>query len=121
MPTWNTDDLAAIDGVDEIHVAAHQDDGTLAASRTIWSVVVDGVLYVRSVRGVSGAWYQDVRRTGTGRLDAGDVQADVTFGRDDEHDPAIDAAYHAKYGDGPHVLAITNPEATATTLRVEPA
>jgi hypothetical protein len=33
---------------------------------------------------------------------------------------AIDRAYHAKYGDGPAVRSITSPQATATTLRVEP-
>jgi len=87
----------------------------------VWHVVVDGALYLRSVRGVDGAWYRGVQRTGTGAVDSGGVHAEVTFARDDTHDDAIDAAYHAKYGNGSSVDSITSPTARATTLRVEPA
>ncbi|CAM3541043.1 DUF2255 domain-containing protein [Occultella aeris] len=121
MTTWNPDDLAAIDNVGELDVAAHRPDGTLRNSRVVWHVVVDGALYIRSVRGQEGAWYRGVQRTGTGVVDAGGVHAEVTFTRDDTHDASIDAAYRAKYGGGSAVVAITNAVATATTLRVDPA
>ncbi|WP_163544098.1 DUF2255 family protein [Occultella kanbiaonis] len=121
MTRFNPTDLAAIDGDGELHVAAHRTDGSLRNSRIVWHVVVDGALYLRSVRGQEGAWYRGVQRTGTGVIDAGGVHAEVTFTRDDSHDPAIDAAYRAKYGGGSAVAAITNAVATATTLRVDPA
>ncbi|GAA1728751.1 hypothetical protein GCM10009809_25420 [Isoptericola hypogeus] len=120
MTSWNPADLAAIDADGELHVAAHRPDGTLRTPRIVWHVVVDDALYLRSVRGTDGAWYRGVQRTGTGEIDAGGVRSEVTFTRDDAHDDAIDRAYHAKYGGGSAVQAITSPAATATTLRVEP-
>jgi hypothetical protein len=120
VSTWTPDDLAAIDGDGELHVAAHRPDGTLRTPRIVWHVVVDDALYIRSVRGTEGAWYQGVQRTGTGEIDAGGVHSAVAFIHDDAHDDAVDRAYHAKYGDGEAVRRITTPEATATTLRVEP-
>ncbi|OLT52280.1 DUF2255 family protein [Cellulosimicrobium sp. CUA-896] len=120
MTDWTQADLATIDADDELRVAAHRPDGTLRTPRIVWHVVVDGALYIRSVRGDDGAWYRGVRRTGTGAVDAGGVRAEVTFTPDGARDDAIDDAYHAKYGDGPAVEHITAPAARATTLRVEP-
>jgi hypothetical protein len=120
MTDWTPTDLAAIDRDGELRVAAHRPDGTLRTPRIVWHVAVDGGLYIRSVRGTDGAWYRGVQRTGTGEIDAGGVHADVTFTHDDAHDDAIDRAYHAKYGHGSPVRAITSPTARATTLRVEP-
>jgi len=120
MTDWTPADLAAIDADGELHVAAHRSDGTLRTPRIVWHVVVDDALYLRSVRGQEGAWYRGVQRTGTGTIDAGGVHAEVTFTRDAAHDEAVDRAYHAKYGDGSAVQAITSPAATSTTLRVAP-
>ena len=121
MTIWSEQDLAAIDADGELRVAADRPDGTRHEPRIVWHVVVDGSLYIRSVRGVDGAWYRGVQRTGTGVIDSGGVRADVAFTHDDSRDDAIDAAYHAKYGNGTAVEHITSPTARATTLRVEPA
>lgn len=120
MTDWTPADLAAVDRAGEIRVAAHRPDGTVRPSTIVWHVVVDGALFIRSVRGDDGAWYRAVRRTGTGTVDAAGVHADVTFTPDAGHDGAIDDAYRAKYGNGSPVRAITSAVATATTLRVDP-
>ncbi|WP_182112380.1 MULTISPECIES: DUF2255 family protein [unclassified Actinotalea] len=120
MTTWHEDQLSAIDREGELQVAALRPDGTPRNPATVWHVAVDGDLFIRSVRGESGAWYRAARRTGTGVIDAGGLRADVVFTPDDTHDEAIDQAYHVKYGDGSAVRAITSPLAAATTLRVEP-
>ncbi|HEY3437624.1 MAG TPA: DUF2255 family protein [Actinotalea sp.] len=120
MTDWTPADLAAIDRAYEVRVAAHRPDGTLRPTTIVWHVVVDGALYVRSVRGEEGAWYRAVLRTGTGSVDAGGVHADVTFTRDASHGPEIDQAYRTKYGNGSPVRSITSPAATATTLRLDP-
>jgi hypothetical protein len=119
MSEWTTADLAAVDRDGELHVGAYRPDGTLRAPTIVWHVVVDGHLFIRSVRGEGGAWYRAVRRTGTGAIEAGGVRVDVSFARDDTHDEAIDRAYHDKYGNGSPVLSITSATATATTLRVD--
>ena len=121
MTDWNTPDLAAIERAGELRVAAHRPDGTLRDPRIVWHVVVDGSLYIRSVRGVDGAWYRGVQRTGTGEISSGGVRAEVVFTHDDTRDDAIDEAYRVKYGHGSAVDHITNATARATTLRAEPA
>ncbi|MBP6996161.1 MAG: DUF2255 family protein [Phycicoccus sp.] len=121
MTSWPPAQLGAIDADAEIDVAAARPDGTLRPFRTIWHVVVDHQLYIRSVRGTAGAWYRGVERTGTGRLSTGRDAIDVTFARDDSRDELIDQAYRDKYGSGSPVRAITSAQARATTLRVEPA
>lgn len=117
---WDQATLATIDHAGEIHLAAYQPDGTLRPATIVWHVVLDGAVFVRSVRGEEGAWYRAARRTGTGTVRAGSAHAEVSFTPDDTHDPAIDRAYHAKYGNGSPVRAITSAEATATTLRLDP-
>lgn len=118
MTNWDPTDLKTIDHAGESTVAAHRQDGTLRTPRIIWHVVADGQLFIRSVRGTDGAWYQGVERTGV--LEAGGVRVDVTFIRDDAHDAKIDQAYRTKYGTGSAAQSITSPAATATTLRVDP-
>ncbi|MEU1980347.1 DUF2255 family protein [Nocardia sp. NPDC019395] len=120
MTEWNADDLATIDRDGELRVAAQRPDGSSRTPRIVWHVVVDGNLYVRSVRGDAGGWYRGVRHTRTGTIDTGDIRAEVTFIRDDSRDDAIDRGYHDKYGNSSAVDAITSPAARATTLRVEP-
>ncbi len=120
MTAWTPADLTTLDRVDEVRVAAHRPDGALRPSTIVWHVVVDGQVYIRSVRGDDGAWYRAARRTGTGAIDGGQIHAEVSFTRDDSRDDAIDRAYYAKYGDGSPVRDITSPIATATTLRVDP-
>lgn len=120
MTTWDPDRLEAVDADGEMTVAGHRPDGTLRTPRIVWHVVVDGALFIRSVRGTEGSWYRGVQRTGTGRVEAGSVAADVTFTPDDSRNDAIDRAYRAKYGTGNAVRSITTPGARATTLRVDP-
>ncbi|WP_028660471.1 DUF2255 family protein [Nocardioides insulae] len=120
MTEWNPEDLSALADAGEIDIAAYRADGSLRSPRIVWHVAVDGSLYLRSVRGEAGAWYQGVRATGHGVIEGGGDRAEVTFSRDDSLDDAIDRAYHDKYGDGSPVRAITSPAAVATTLRVDP-
>ncbi len=121
MSTWDPRQLEAVDADGEMRVAAHRADGSTRTPRIIWHVVVDGGLYVRSVRGNSGAWYRGVQRTRTGVVEAGGERVEVTFTADADHDDDVDRAYHDKYGDGRSVQSITSPQARATTMRVEPA
>lgn len=118
--TWSPTALAAIEGAYEIEIAANRPDGTVRDLRIVWHVVVDGNLFLRSVRGNDGAWYRGVMRTQTGVLEANGTRYEVTFTPDASADVAIDAGYRAKYGGGSPVRAITSDVARATTLRVDP-
>lgn len=119
MADWNPTVLATIGATHEVEVSSLREDGTLTKPVTIWAVRVDKELYVRSVRGDSGAWWEAAEGRHEGRLEAGDVAVDVTWvDAVGERDEEIDAAYEAKYGPSPHVAAINGEAAKATTIRV---
>lgn len=120
MSTWTTDELAALDRIKEIRVAGRRQDGSLRTLTTIWHVVVDGSLYVRSVRGTEGGWYKGVVRHHEGAISWNDDTRNVTYIPDATVDDQIDAAYFAKYGDKASTRSMVAPTAKATTLRVEP-
>jgi hypothetical protein len=120
MTDWTASELASLDRTGEIRVAGRRDDGSLRKLVIVWHVVVDGDLFVRSVRGDEGKWYQGVKERMEGAISWGGQTRDVRYIRDSDHDAAIDEAYFAKYGKGSSSQAITNAVATATTLRVEP-
>jgi len=121
MPTWTPEELDSLDRTREIRVAGRRDDGSLRPLTIVWTVVVDGAVYVRSYKGADGKWYQGVLRGMTGAISWNGQQRDVAYHPDDAHDDAIDDAFFAKYGDTGSTRAMVAPGAVATTLRVEPA
>jgi hypothetical protein len=80
-------------------------------------------LYVRSAYGPTNPWYRRARASGSGRIRAGGVEHDVTFGdaAADAH-TAIDAAYHAKYDShGPEIVGtVVGKQTEAVTIRLLP-
>jgi hypothetical protein len=120
MAAWTADELASLDREHEIRVAGRRADGTLRTLTIVWHVVVDGGLYVRSVKGTEGQWYKGVTRHLEGAISWAGQTRDVAYTPDDTRDAEIDAGYTAKYGTGSATRSITNATATPTTLRVEP-
>ena len=51
VPNWTPAELAAISQAEEVHVSSRRRDGTLSDGRTIWTVVVDGSVFIRSTDG----------------------------------------------------------------------
>jgi hypothetical protein len=120
VSSWTAEELDTLDRIPEIRVAGRRRDGSLRRLIIVWQVVVDGKVYVRSVRGTDGSWYKGVVRHHEGAISWNGETRDVTYVPDHTADEQIDAAYFAKYGNGSPTRAITNAQATATTLRVEP-
>ncbi|RZT28034.1 hypothetical protein EV649_1810 [Kribbella sp. VKM Ac-2569] len=120
MNSWTAEELHTLDRLQEIRIAGRRRDGSLRTLTIVWQVVVDGKLYVRSVRGAEGAWYKGVARHHEGAISWNSTTREVTYVPDHTADDRIDAAYFDKYGNGGPTRAITNSTAKATTLRVEP-
>ncbi|MFZ2527350.1 MAG: DUF2255 family protein [Rhodococcus sp. (in: high G+C Gram-positive bacteria)] len=120
MSTWNENDRRSLERVGEIRVAGRRRDGTVRTPVIVWHVVVDGDVYVRSVRGSDGQWYRGVLRSLEGTISWDGTTRDVTYIPDDSADDAVDVAYAAKYGESSATRSITSLDARATTLRVEP-
>ncbi|WP_176554586.1 DUF2255 family protein [Georgenia sp. 311] len=106
----------------------------------IWSVVVDGVPYLRSAYGPGSWWYRHVLAgrpvafaMGDGHLAERDRRAALELSREPvattsltAEDPVqhrIDEELRRKYADAPpsSLGPMLSPEAVACTLRVEPA
>jgi hypothetical protein len=92
-------------------------------SVTIWVVVVDSVVFVRSYRGTNGQWYAAARTTGRATLVVGAQQIPVSTEpvTDAETVEAVSQAFLGKYATSAYVRAMVAPEALVTTLRLDPA
>ncbi|WP_030621619.1 DUF2255 family protein [Streptomyces fulvoviolaceus] len=120
---WTSQELDSIEHAEELEISSLRRSGELGSRRTIWVVRVGDGIYVRSVNGPGSDWYRGTRARQEGRIQAGGVGKDVTIiDADDEVDDAVDAAYRAKYGHyAAYIIkAITSPEASSTTMRLEP-
>jgi hypothetical protein len=123
--TWTDEELRGIGGATELQIASLRPDGTLRPSVIIWGVQAGPDVYVRSAYGPENGWFRRAVEAGTGRIQAGGIERDVSFERLDADSPVqgdIDAAYHAKYDSyGPKIVGgIVGPAAGAVTLRLLP-
>jgi hypothetical protein len=89
----------------------------------IWIVVVDGVPYVRSVRGPKGRWYRELLASGEGAIVAGGKRTAVKATKD-RTKAAIDATSEAlrrKYKtSGSSLASMLRADVLNTTVRLEP-
>jgi hypothetical protein len=122
MAAWTSDKLTKIGTVQELRIASLRRDGTLRKPVIIWVVRHGDDLYVRSVNGPTAAWFRGTQERHEGRIWAGGIETDVTFGGADDHiNDALDAAYQTKYRHSPSsVEHITSPAARSATLRLVP-
>ncbi|MFJ9588719.1 DUF2255 family protein [Streptomyces acidicola] len=122
MNAWTSAQIDAISSTDDFRVSPYRDDGTTPGTPTsIWSVVVDGGVYVRAYNGTASRWHRSALQQGAGRISAGGVDAEVTFTPvDGEINDRIDAAYSEKYAGSAYLPPMVSGRARAATVRVDP-
>jgi len=122
MKTWPGEELAQIGSTDDLHISPLREDGiTLGTPTWIWSVVVDGSLYVRPYHGPKSRWHQAAIRQGAGQIRAAGLTRQVRFEpAPDEVNAKVDRAYRARYGDSPYLGAMIAPPARAATVKILP-
>ena len=120
--TWSKDELFKIAATDDLHIAPLREDGVTYGTLTwIWSVVVEGVLYVRAYNGQNSRWYQAAVRQKTGRITAAGMTKEVIFEAvDGPINDLIDDAYRAKYHSSPYLGPMIGARARAVTVKVQP-
>jgi hypothetical protein len=87
----------------------------------IWSVAVDGALYVRAYNGKNSRWYQAALRQKAGRITAAGMTKEVTFEPvDGAINDRIDDAYYTTYMGSPYLSPMISARARSATVKVLP-
>lgn len=122
MPGWAKEELRKIAETDDLHISPFREDGKTYGTPTwIWSVVVDGELYVRSYNGKSGRWYQAALKQKSGRITAAGMTKEVAFEPvSGSISDSIDDAYRTKYASSPYLKPMIGTRARAATVKVMP-
>ena len=122
MSAWSKNELSKISEADDLHIAPFREDGVTSGTPTwIWSVAVDGALYVRAYNGTKSRWHQAAMRQKAGRITAAGMTKDVTFEAvNGPLNDRIDEAYRAKYRASPYLNPMIGPGARAATVKVIP-
>ncbi|MBA3261939.1 MAG: DUF2255 family protein [Thermoleophilaceae bacterium] len=114
--------LKTLGSAEEIEIETRRAADAPVHHTTVWPVVEEEEVYVRSLRGDSGRWYQDIS-----------ANPDVVVHLDDEEIPvraflAPDAqsverasdGLRSQYTDSPHLDSMLRDEILHTTVRLEP-
>ena len=117
MTKWAATELQRIAETDDLHVAPLREDGKTHGTPTwIWSVVVDGELYVRAYNGVSSRWYQAALQQKAGRITAAGMTKEVAFQPvQGALNDRIDDAYRAKYKGSPYLSPMIGARARGSS------
>jgi len=111
------------DTTDTVEIETRSAKGT-KHSVPIWIVVVDGVPYIRSVRGPQGRWYRELVASGDGAIVAAGTRTAVNAKQDKSAKSidAVSAALRKKYrGSGQSLQSMLRPSVLDTTVRLDPA
>ena len=122
MTAWAENELRKIAEADDLHISPFREDGNTYGTPTwIWSVVVDGGLFVRPYNGQNSRWYKAAMQQRAGRIQAAGMTKEVTFEPvTGEINNRIDEAYRAKYKSSPYVDPMVGTRARSATVRVMP-
>lgn len=120
MSNWTEAELMKIATADDLHISPFREDGvTLGTPTLIWSVVVDGTLYVRAYNGRNSRWYKAAMRQKAGRVRVAGMEKDVIFEPvEGEIQEQIDSAYRTKYGGSPYLDPMIGSRARAASVKI---
>ncbi|RVR13184.1 DUF2255 family protein [Sinorhizobium meliloti] len=122
MNIWPTDELRQIAESDDLHIAPFRENGRTYGTLTwIWSVVVDGELYVRGYNGQQSRWYQAAIRQKAGRITAAGMTKEVSFEPvEGAINDQIDEGYRRKYATSRYLAPMIGERAPAATVKITP-
>jgi hypothetical protein len=123
--SFDAETLKLLDETREVRIETRRDEDSPEHRTIIWVVVVEGEVFVRSVRGPQGRWYREISSNPEGALHVGDDRIPVraTSATDDATVDAVSAAIRSKYEKSSpgSTAAMVRPEVLPTTLELSPA
>jgi hypothetical protein len=122
MNTWPKDELSKIAAADDLHISPLREDGKTYGTPTwIWSVAVEGALYVRAYHGRNSRWYQAAIGQKAGRITAAGMTKEMSFEPvDGPINELIDRAYKMKYKGSQYLAPMIGKSARAATIKIIP-
>ena len=114
--------LSRIDAAYEVDIETTRPDAT-ARQTTIWAVVEGGEVYVRSVRGDRGYWYQAALDRPTDvylHVDGERIPARALAASDAQAIARCSEGLSKKYRADGSLRSMLRPGVLATTIRLEP-
>jgi len=122
MTDWTQEDLQKVATSDDLHVSPFREDGVTYGTPTwIWSVVVDGALFVRAYNGRDSRWFKAAMRQKAGRIRAAGMTKEVSFEPvDGPINDRIDEAYREKYRGSPYLGPMIGARARSATVKIVP-
>ena len=123
MARFPTDVVERFDAAKVVDIETQSPKGT-KHSVPIWIMVVDGVPYVRSVRGPQGRWFRELLARGEGAVVAGGKRVPVKATHDSSAAAieAVSGALRKKYArSGQSLASMLRANVLDTTVRLEPA
>jgi len=119
---WSPNELSQIIKADDLHIAPFRDDGKTYGTPTwIWSVEVDGNLYVRAYNGQRSSWYQAALREKAGKIVAAGMTKEVRFEPvQGDINTQIDNAYKEKYQGSGYLNHMITGGSRNATIKIIP-
>jgi hypothetical protein len=112
----------AIDGAPEVDIETSRGEDSPTHRTTIWAVVDDGNVYVRSLRGTRGRWYRELMATGDAviHVDGDSYPVRAVQAADDESIERTSKGFRRKYGKSRSLDSMLEDDTLETTVRLEP-
>lgn len=120
---WSASQAQQFRVADDLRVSPFYEDGkTFGTPTWIWSVVVDGQLYIRAWHGQKSRWYRSAVTQGSGKITIAGQNYLTTFNcvKNETLNRQIDQAYELKYGNSPYLLPMLANGPRSTTMQVLP-
>ena len=123
--SFDQETIDRLDRAEEVHIETRRGASSPWHGTVIWAVVVDGGVFVRSVRGERGRWYREASTNPESARRLGDLRVPVRAvpEADGATIDKVSEAYRAKYEasfPGP-TAGMVREEVLPTTLRLLPA
>ena len=123
--SFDAETLRLLDGTKEVRIETRRDAGSPEHRTIIWVVVLEGEVFVRSVRGQKGRWYREISSNPEGALHAGErrIRVRAAPATDTHAVDAVSEAFRSKYEKSApaSTAAMLRPEVLPTTLKLSPA
>jgi hypothetical protein len=122
LKTFDRQTLELIDRAQEVDIETVRPDGMFRRT-TIWPIVDRGEVFVRSLRGDRGYWYQSARENPDAvSLMVGNrsIPVRVIAATDSESVNRCSRGYQEKYADDPATPQMVRSSTLGSTLRLEP-